>query len=82
MDPLPTKLRILDAAAKVFLEHGFTEAAMDQVRQEVTSGLAQGRRKVILQADGDLPHGEVMKVASTISELDGVTLHIGVQEPQ
>ena len=56
--------------------------SLDQVRQEVTSGLAQGRRKVILQADGDLPHGEVMKVASTISELDGVTLHIGVQEPQ
>lgn len=40
MDPLPTKLRILDAAAKVFLEHGFTEAAMDQVRQE--AGVSNG----------------------------------------
>lgn len=56
--------------------------SLDQVRQEVAGGLAKGRRKVILQADGDLPHGEIMKVAATISELDGVTLHIGVQEPQ
>ena len=40
MDPIPTRSRILDAAAKVFLEHGFTEAAMDQVRQ--AAGVSNG----------------------------------------
>ena len=40
MDPLPTKTRILDAAAKVFLEHGFVGTSMDQVRRE--AGVSNG----------------------------------------
>jgi biopolymer transport protein ExbD len=37
---------------------------------------------VILQADGDVPHGEVVRVSSAMTEVEGVTVHIGVQEPQ
>lgn len=40
MDPTPTRERLLDAAAKVFLEHGFTAASMDLVRQE--AGVSNG----------------------------------------
>ncbi len=41
-----------------------------------------GRRKVILQADGDVPHGEVVKVAGAVAQVEGITVHVGVQEPQ
>jgi AcrR family transcriptional regulator len=40
MDPTPTRERLLDAATKVFLEHGFTAASMDLVRQE--AGVSNG----------------------------------------
>ena len=40
MDPASTKARLLDAAAKVFLEHGFGPASMDLVRQE--AGVSNG----------------------------------------
>src|SRR5215208_1606435 len=40
MDPTPTKELLLDAATKVFLEHGFSAASMDLVRQE--AGVSNG----------------------------------------
>ena len=40
MDPTPTKSRVLEAAAKVFLAHGFDAASMDMVRQE--AGVSNG----------------------------------------
>ncbi len=40
MEPIPTRERVLEAAAKVFLEHGFSAASMDQVRQE--AGVSNG----------------------------------------
>jgi AcrR family transcriptional regulator len=40
MDPTSTKARLLDAAATVFLQHGFSAASMDQVRQE--AGVSNG----------------------------------------
>jgi AcrR family transcriptional regulator len=40
MDPASTKAQLLDAAAKVFLEHGFNGASMDLVRQE--AGVSNG----------------------------------------
>ena len=47
----------------------------------MADGVREGRRKVVLQADGAVPHGEVLKLAAAVTELEGVTLHIGVQEP-
>jgi AcrR family transcriptional regulator len=40
MDPTSTKARVLEAAARVFLEHGFDGSSMDLVRQE--AGVSNG----------------------------------------
>jgi biopolymer transport protein ExbD len=55
--------------------------SLDQVKQAVADGLRAGKRKVVLQADGAVPHGEVLKLAGAVTEIEGVTLHVGVQEP-
>lgn len=55
-------------------------ATAEQVKQAVAEGLRAGRQKVVLQADGAVPHGEVIKWAAIVTEVEGVTLHIGVQE--
>jgi biopolymer transport protein ExbD len=57
-----------------------TPATLDAARAAVAEGVKKGRRKVVLQADGAVPHGEVLKVAGAMSEVEGITLHIGVQE--
>lgn len=57
------------------------ESDLAGVKKAVTAGVASGRRKVVLQADGDVPHGEVLKTAAAVTEVEGVALHIGVQEP-
>jgi len=43
--------------------------------------MAKGLRKVIIQADGEVPHGQVLRLAGAIAKVEGVTLHIGVREP-
>jgi biopolymer transport protein ExbD len=58
------------------------EATLEQVTKVVAAGLRDGKRKVVLQADGLVPHGEVLKLAAAVTEVEGVTLHIGVQEPE
>ena len=40
MDPIPTRLRLLEAAAQAFLTQGFDAASMDQVRQ--LAGVSNG----------------------------------------
>ncbi|HEX8201404.1 MAG TPA: biopolymer transporter ExbD [Isosphaeraceae bacterium] len=66
---------------KVVLGLGDGPAATpEQIRRYVADGVARGRRKVILQADGAVPHGAVLKVAAALAELEGITLHVGVQE--
>jgi len=55
-------------------------ATLDQARQAVIDGVKKGQRKVILQADGDVPHGEVLKVAAAVAQVEGITVHVGVQE--
>src|SRR5947208_1931617 len=70
------------AAPRLLLGHGEgTPATLEQARQSVRDGVRQGRRKVVLQADGAVPHGEVLEVATALTEVEGITLHIGVQEP-
>jgi biopolymer transport protein ExbD len=70
------------AEARLLLGHGEgAPATLDQARKAVRDGLRDGRRKVVLQADGAVPHGEVVKVATALADVEGVTLHIGVQEP-
>jgi biopolymer transport protein ExbD len=57
-------------------------ATLDRARKAVAEGIKEGKRQVILQADGEVPHGEVLKVAAAVTEVEGVTIHVGVQEPQ
>lgn len=71
------------AEPKLLLGNGEGAAAtMEQARKAVADGIKEGRRKVVLQADGGVPHGEVLKVAGAVSEVEGITLHIGVQEAE
>ncbi|MEO6808294.1 MAG: biopolymer transporter ExbD [Isosphaeraceae bacterium] len=72
-----------DADLRILIGNGEGEpATLDQVRKAITDGLRQGRRKVVLQADGSVPHGSVLKLASVVAEVEGVSLNIGVQEPK
>ena len=71
------------AEPRLLLGHGEGAAAtLEQARESVREGVREGRRKVVLQADGAVPHGTVLRVASAVAEQEGVTIHIGVQEPQ
>jgi biopolymer transport protein ExbD len=69
------------AEPRLLLGHGAgTAIGLDAARKAVADGVREGRRKVILQADGEVPHGEVLKVAAAVTEVEGVTVHVGVQE--
>jgi biopolymer transport protein ExbD len=57
-------------------------ASLDAAKQAVAAGVREGQKKVVLQADGAVPHGEVLRVAGALADVEGVTLHIGVQEAQ
>ena len=71
------------AEPTVIVGHGDgPPASLEQVKKAVSDGLREGKRKVVLQADGAVPHGEVLKLAAAVTEVEGVTLHIGVQEPE
>lgn len=52
------------------------------IEKYISQGVAQGMRKVVIQADGDVPHGQILKLAGAITKVEGITLHIGVQEPE
>jgi biopolymer transport protein ExbD len=66
---------------RLLVGHGAGQSAtLDQARQVVAEGARAGRRKVILQADGDVPHGEVLKVAGAVAQVEGISVHVGVQE--
>src|SRR5262249_54925486 len=70
------------ATPRLLLGHGEGPlATLEQARRYVSDGVREGRRKVVLQADGAVPHGEVLKTAAALTEVEGITLHIGVQEP-
>jgi biopolymer transport protein ExbD len=71
------------AEPRLLVGHGEgARVSLEGARKAVADRVREGRRKVILQADGAVPHGEVLKVAAAVTEVEGVTLHVGVQEPQ
>ena len=72
------------AKPKILLGNGSSGEVVDyeKASAEVSKGVAQGKRKVIIQADGAVPEGEVLKLIGEVSKREtGVTIHIGVQEP-
>ena len=76
-----TKPSATGGEPKLLLGHGEgAVATLDQARQAAADGVKQGRSKVIIQADSEVPHGEVLKVAGAVAQVEGVTVHLGVQE--
>jgi biopolymer transport protein ExbD len=66
---------------RLMLGHGEGPTiTLDDARKAVADGLRAQRHKVILQADRDVPHGEVLKVAAGVAKVEGITVHLGVQE--
>jgi biopolymer transport protein ExbD len=78
-----TKPSLTGGQTRLLLGHGEgPTATLEEARRAVADGVKDGRRKVIIQADGDVPHGELIKVAGAVGQVEGVTIHIGVQEPR
>jgi biopolymer transport protein ExbD len=76
-----TKPVVPGGESRLLLGHGEgAVATIEQARQAVADRVKKGRNKVILQADGDVPHGEVLKVAGAVAQVEGITVHVGVQE--
>jgi biopolymer transport protein ExbD len=62
---------------------GDQPVTVDGAVAAVSNGVAEGRRKVVLQADGGVPHGEVITLIGEITRREpGATIHIGVKEPE
>lgn len=55
-------------------------ASLEQIHAAVADGVRQGTTRVVLQADGEVPHGTILEVTSALADIEGVSLHIGVQE--
>jgi len=53
----------------------------ESIRKYLAAAVAGGRSRVIIQADGQVDHGEVLRVAAVVGEVEGTSLHIAVQEP-
>lgn len=53
----------------------------ESIKRYLSSAVAEGRSRVIIQADGQVDHGEVLRVAAVVGEVEGTSLHIAVQEP-
>ena len=76
-----TKPEASSGETRLLLGHGEGPAiTLDQAREAVAEGVKALRHKVILQADRDVPHGEVLKVAAAVAKVEGITVHLGVQE--
>ncbi len=53
--------------------------SLDQAKAIVAKGIGEGRKRVIIQADGLVPEGEVIKLIGSLADIEGITIHIGVQ---
>ena len=54
----------------------------EMITNAVTEALTSGKHSVVIQADAEVPHGEVLRVAGDAAKVEGVTIHIGVEEPK
>jgi biopolymer transport protein ExbD len=54
----------------------------DMITSAVEMALTQGKHRVVIQADAEVPEGEVLRVAGDAAKVEGVTIHIGVEEPK
>jgi biopolymer transport protein ExbD len=76
-----TKPSVPGGESRLLLGHGEgAVATLEQARKAAADGVKQGRTRVIIQADSEVPHGEVLKVAGAVAQVEGITVHLGVQE--
>jgi biopolymer transport protein ExbD len=54
------------------------EADLNEVRRYVEESVRDGKKRIVLKAEGDVIHGLVDDVAQTIKAIEGVELYIGV----
>ena len=54
------------------------EGDLNDVRRYVEDQVREGKHKVVLKAEGDVPHGLVEEVAKAIKSVEGVELFMGV----
>lgn len=75
---------VQDAPARVYigpkLEQKFRLDDNEAIQQAVEEGVVGGKERVVIQADGEVPHGEVLRVAGAAARVDGVSIHVGVEE--
>ena len=57
-----------------------SEGTLEDVKTEVTEGMAAGKNIVILKADRDVPHGVILEVMRKANEVEGVQFHIEVKD--
>lgn len=63
------------------VDHNHQLVDDEMITAAVTEAITQGKERVVIQADGEVPHGEVLRVAADAAKVEGITIHIGVEEP-
>ena len=59
------------------------EADQAEVRRYVEDSVREGRKRIVLKAEGDVFHGLVDETAQTIKSVEGIELYMGVgNKPQ
>ncbi len=59
------------------------EGDLSDVKRYVEENAREGRKKIVVKAEGDVPHGVVEDVAKTIKSVEGAELFMGVgDKPQ
>jgi biopolymer transport protein TolR len=65
--------------AKVLLGDGRgDEGDLDDVRSYITAAVSEGRRSVVIKAEGDVSYQQVNEVARTVASVEGAELFVGV----
>lgn len=64
------------------LDPKFRLDGREAIREAVEKGLISGKRRVVIQADGNIPYGEILRIGAVAGEVQGISLHIGVAEPK
>lgn len=54
------------------------EADLADVRRYVEDSIRDGKKRIVLKAEGDVPHGVVDEVAQSIKSVEGAELYMGV----
>lgn len=76
-----------DGPARIFIGEGKkgeagASATPEQIKAAILEGKAQGRNKVVIQADGEVGYGDVLALAAEAGAAGDVTIHIGVKDKE